>query len=187
MSALSEVTALRTSLAGSFATLSQRERRMVVAAGLAVTCFVIFMVLFSLGSKADTIRRRTQEKLVKLDEVQALAAGYREQKAAREALERQLQGSNIRLTSYLDDKAAKAGLTLSTFTPKADVQLENSRIVESGEELTLTDVKLNRLVDFLNTVEAGPGLVKVKSLRLEPRPSTETLTAWVIVSTYHLK
>ena len=36
-------------------------------------------------------------------------------------------------------------------------------------------------------VEAGPGLVRVKYLRIEPRLKDETLTAWVTVATYHLK
>jgi general secretion pathway protein M len=53
--------------------------------------------------------------------------------------------------------------------------------------VTLTDVKLNRLVDFLQAVEAGPGIVKVKYLRLEPRPAQETVTAWLTVATYKLK
>jgi general secretion pathway protein M len=29
--------------------------------------------------------------------------------------------------------------------------------------------------------------VKVKYMRLEPRPSTESITAWLQVATYHLK
>ena len=44
-----------------------------------------------------------------------------------------------------------------------------------------------RLTDFLAGVEAGPGVVKVKYLRLEPRVKDETVTAYVTVATYHLK
>jgi general secretion pathway protein M len=187
MSAMSNLGSLKSSLSSSFSTLSLRERRMVVAAALAVTFFAIFMLLFSLGAKAEAIKRRTQEKIVKLEEVQGLAAGYRDQKAAQEALERQLQSSNVRLISYLEEKSKKAGLELPSFNPRADTPLESSRIVESAVELTLTDVKLNRLVDFLTALEAGPGIVKVKNLRLEPRVQNETVTAWLTVATYHLK
>jgi general secretion pathway protein M len=187
MSAASELQGLKASLSTSFSTLTQRERRLVVAAGVAVSVFVIFMVLFSFSSKADGIRRRTQEKLLKLEEVQALAGGYRDRAAAQEALERQLQASNVRLISYLEEKSKKAGLELPSFNPKPEVPLEGSRILENAVELTLTDVKLNRLVDFLTAVEAGPGLVKVKHLRLEPRIQNETVTAWLTVVTYHTK
>jgi general secretion pathway protein M len=178
---------LQNSLAGSFSTLSQRERRMVIIAGVALGAFVIFMVTMSFSNKANAIRRRTAEKIAKLEEVQTLAAGYNQQKASQDALERQLAASNVRLMSYLEDKAKKSGLELQSQNPRADVPLEGSKIVETGVELTLTDIKLNRLVDFLAAVEAGPGIVKVKYLRLEPRVQNETVTAWLTVATYHLK
>ena len=184
---MSAFTNLQTSVSASFTTLSQRERRMVVAAGLTLLCFAVFMVLFSFSNRANAIRRRTQEKITKLEEVNTLALGYGAQKAAQEALERQLAGSNIRLMSFLEEKAKKAGLELPSINPRADAALENSRISESAVEVTLTDVKLNRLIDFISAIEAGPGIVKVKYLRLEPRVQNETVTAWLTIATYHLK
>jgi general secretion pathway protein M len=43
------------------------------------------------------------------------------------------------------------------------------------------------LVEFLQAIENGPGVVKVKYLRLEPRPQNETITAWLTIATYRLK
>lgn len=184
---MSAITELQQTVAGSFASLSSREKRMVGGAGAAVIAFVVFMVLFSFGSKADAIRRRTADKLVKLDEVQTLAAGYRDARAKQDALEAQLRASNVRLVSYLEDKAGPAGIPLPSINPKADIPLEGSKIVESSVEITITDVKLNRLIDFLTAVEAGPGIVKVKNLRVEPRLEQESVTAWVTVATYRMK
>lgn len=184
---MSAITDLQQTLQTSFAALSSREKRMVGGAGLAVTVFVVFMVVFTFGNKADAIRRRTAEKIARLEEVQTLAAGYREAKGKQDALENQLRASNVRLASYLEEKAKPAGLELPSINPKADIPLEGSKIVESSVEVTLTDVKLNRLLDFLAAVEAGPGIVKVKYLRLEPRPAQETVTAWLTVATYKLK
>lgn len=175
------------SLQTSFATLSVRERRMVAAAAGAVALFVLFLITASFSSKADGIRGRTSQKLQKLDEVQQLAAGYQGAKATQDAMERQLAASNVRLISYLEERAAQKGLVLPTINPKADVPLEGTKIIESSVELTLTDVKLNRLLEFLQAVEAGPGIVKVKYIRLEPRPQNESITAWLTVATYHLK
>jgi general secretion pathway protein M len=172
----------------SFSTLSSRERRLVLIAGGAVLAFVVFMIVFSFSNKADAIRDRTLAKIRKLDEVQTLAAGFRDTESRRQAVESQLKASNIRLITYLEEKAQKAGLELPSINPKADVTLEGDKIVESAVELSLTDVKLNRLVDFLTLVEQAPGgLVKVKNLRLEPRPSNETLTCWLTVATYKAK
>lgn len=184
---MSAITDLQQTIQSSFASLSSREKRMVGGAGAAVVVFVVFMVLFSFGSKADAIRRRTAEKINKLDEVQTLAAGYRDAKAKQDALEAQLRASNVRLVSYLEEKAGPAGIPLPSINPKADIPLEGSKIVESSVEITITDVKLNRLIDFLTAVEAGPGIVKVKNLRVEPRVEQESVTAWVTVATYKLK
>ena len=166
---MSAITDLQATVQTSFAALSSREKRMVGGAGLAVAVFVVFMVIFSFGEQGrrDPPPHRRARSL-KLDEVQTLATGYRDAKARQDALEGQLRASNVRLVSYLEEKAKPAGIELPSINPKADVPLEGSKIVESAVEVTLTDVKLNRLVDFLQAVEAGPGIVKVKYLRLEP-------------------
>lgn len=184
---MSAITDLQNSVQASFAALSAREKRMVGGAAAAVGAFVLFMVIFSFGNKATAIRNRTQDKIAKLDEVQTLAAGYRDAKAKQDALENQLRASNVRLVSYLEDKARPAGIELPSVNPKADIPLEGSKIVESSVDVTLTDVKLNRLLDFLQAVEQGPGIVKVKTLRMEPRPAQETVTAWITVATYKIK
>jgi general secretion pathway protein M len=72
-------------------------------------------------------------------------------------------------------------------TPKNDVGIGDGQIIESSVELTFTDVDLRKLHSFLLDVESGPGVVKVKNLRLEPRASAETLTAWTTVATYKMK
>lgn len=181
---------LRTLIAGwqaNFSTLSERERRLVALAATAVLAFVVFMVTFTFNGKANSIRARTAQKLSKLADVQELAQSFREAEGKRQAVEAQLQASNIRLISYLEEKGQKAGLDIPTLNPKPDTNLSGDKIVESAVELTLTDVKLGRLVDFLQAVESGPGVVKVKYLRLEPRPASETVTAWVLVAAYHPK
>lgn len=184
---MSAITDLQQTVQTSFAALSSREKRMVMGAGLAVAVFAVFLTVFTFSNKADDIRRRTDNKIRQLDEIQTLASGYRDAKARQEALENQLRASNVRLVTFLEEKAKPAGIELPSITPKADIPLDGSKIVESSAELTLTDVKLNRLVDFLQSVEAGPGIVKVKYLRLEPRPAQETVTAWLTVATYKLK
>jgi general secretion pathway protein M len=184
MSAISD---LQSNLSNSFSALSLREKKMLSFAGLAVLVFVVFMILFSSGKRATAIRNNTRTKIGSLEEVQALASGYGEAKSKQSQLEMQLQSSNVRLISFLEEKAAKAKIELPSINPKADVPLDNSKIVESSVELTLTDVKLNRLLEFVQSIEAGPGIVKVKYLRLEPRVAQETITAWLTISTYKMK
>ena len=184
---MASATQLLGTLQASYATLTVRERRLVAGGLAAAAAFVVFLVIMGFSSRADAIRMRTQKRLAWLEEAQTLAAGYRDARAAQESLERQLASSNVRLITYLEDKAQKSGLELPSINPKGDVQLEGTKIVESGVELTLTDVRLDRLVELLTAIEAGPGIVRVKYLRLEPRAQNETVTAWLTVVTYHLK
>ncbi len=168
--------------------LTQRERTLVSVAGGAVLVFALLLTFVSFNSAATTYRRRTEEKLKKLAEVQQLAASYREAEGARQALEQQLTQSDIRLRSYVLEKGNSVGLDIPIMNPKPEVALDDDgKIVESAIELTLTEISLPKLVSFLSTVESGPGLVKVRYLRLEPRPAQELLTANLIVATYKMK
>jgi general secretion pathway protein M len=165
-----------------FGQLSRREQTLV-----GVAAFIFFVALISLGTSADATRRRTTSKLDQLAEAQGLAQSYAAAERARKADEAQLSSSGISLISYLEEKGSQSGLDIPALTPKADAQVGDGRITESTVELTLTDVSLSRLVAFLTAVEQGPGMVRVKSLRIEPRTKDNVLTAWATIATYKLK
>jgi general secretion pathway protein M len=178
---------LLSDIQGWFLRLTERERIMVGVAGGMVAAFAIFLVLFSFSSSAASYRRRTASKLEQLQQAQALAASYRDQERVRQEVERQLSTSSVSLISYIEEKGTAAGLELPPMNPKGDVTLGDGRIVESSVELTISDVNLRSLHSFLTSLEAGPGVVKVKYLRIEPRPANQTLTAWATIATYRLK
>jgi len=169
-----------------FQRLTTRERRLVAGAATGVAAFVLFFVLIGFSTSAASYRRRTEEKLVKLQDVQTLAASYREAEQNRQSMERQLTTSKLSLMSYLEEKGSAAGLSIPAMNQKPEASIADSKIIESAVELTLTDITVNRMVDFLS-VERGPGVVKVKLLRLEPRTSNQTLTVWATIATYRLK
>jgi general secretion pathway protein M len=179
--------ALLSDAQASFQRLTERERRLVVIAGSALGVFVLFSILISFASTAAGYRRRTEEKLNKLTEVQTLAASYREAEQNRQAMERQLTTNKLSLISYLEEKGTAAGLNIPAMNPKPEASIADGKIIESAVELTLTDIPLNRMVDFLSAVERGPGVVKVKLLRVEPRTSNQTMTVWATIATYRLK
>jgi len=168
--------------------ISPREQRLLMIAGGAVIAFALFLTLFTFSSKANQIRTRTQEKLAKLAQVQELAASYNQATAARNSIEAQLTGNDVSLLTYISDKATAAGLEAPNMTPKGEQGIgSDGKILESTMDLTFTDVDLRKLTEFLRSVESGPGIVKVKYLRIEPRPATDTLTAWTTVATYKIK
>lgn len=184
---MEQLKALVAEIQSRFQRLSPRERRLVSIAGSAVGIFFLFILLFSFSSTAASYRRRTEQKLIKFREVQALAANYRNAEQTRLRTEQQLKSSNVSLITYVEEKGTNAGLSIPTITPKAEVPLADGRIVESSVEIMMPDIRIDTLVSFLNEVERGPGLVKVKYLRLEPRPAAENLTAWATIATYRMK
>lgn len=169
------------------ATLSQRERRLVGGGAFAVMAFIIFIVTFSINSRAEAIRTHIKDKMAQLEQVQELAGTFRDADSARQQVELNLRASNVRLASYVEEKGKNAGLSIPSINPKGDITLEGDTIVESAVEVVLNDIPLNRLGEFLTAVEAGPGVVKVKYMRIEPRPASETLSAWITIATYRMK
>lgn len=184
---MDSIKALWSELQARFLGLSQRERTLVSIAGAAVLAFVLFLVLYTSAAGADATRRRTEQKLGKLREAQELAESYRESDRLRQATERQLSGGNFQLISYIEEQGTQAGLDIPAMNPKGDLPLGDGKIIESAVELTLTDVAIDKLYRFLTTVENGPGIIRVKYLRLEPRPANQTVTAWVNIATYRMK
>lgn len=184
---MEQLRALFADAQAAFQRLSTRERRLVTLAGGAVVTFILFIVFFSFSSSAAGYRRRIDEKQLKLREAQALAESYTDAERTRQDVERQLSSGAVQLISFLEEKGTAAGLEIPTMTPKGDVPLGDGKIVESSVELTFTDVNVRKLHEFLTNVEQGPGVVKVKFMRLEPRPANETITAWVNIATYRLK
>lgn len=184
---MDRIRALLSDIQSWFQGLTSRERRLVAGAAGAGCVFVLFLILIAFSASAASYRRRTEQKQSKLKEVQTLAVSYREVEQSRQSMERQLTGNKLSLMSYLEEKGTGAGLSIPSMNQKAEALIADGKIVESAVELTLTDITINRLVDFLSAVERGPGVVKVKYLRIEPRPANQTLTAWATIATYRLK
>ena len=151
------------------------------------------MMLTTIGLMSGTSLDGVDVALIETDgrRVQSLGpTGYRpyaEAERARKADEAQLATSGVSLITYLEERGSQSGLEIPALTPKADAPIGDGRIIESTVELTLTDVQLSKLVSFLSAVERGPGMVRVKSLRIEPHTKDNVLTAWATVATYKLK
>jgi general secretion pathway protein M len=184
---MEQLKALFAEIQSRFQQLSPRERRLVTIAGSAVVIFFLLVLLISFAGTASSYRRRTEQKLIKFREVHALAANYRDAEQSRLRTEQQLKSSNLSLISYVEEKGTNAGLSIPTMAPKGEVPLADGKIIESSVEIMMPDVRIDKLVAFLTEVERGPGVVKVKYLRLEPRPTAENITAWATIATYRMK
>jgi general secretion pathway protein M len=171
----------------AFQRLTTRERNLVMLAGGAICAFILFLIILSFSSSATGYRRRTEDKLRKLADVQTLATSFRDAESQRQAVEQQLTSSNVQLGSYLEEKSKAAGLEIPAMSNRGPTPIGDGKIFETTVEFTLNDISLKKLNDFLSLVESGPGVVKVKYVRLEPKVASETLNAFVNIATYQMK
>ncbi|MCL2012776.1 MAG: type II secretion system protein M [Cystobacterineae bacterium] len=172
------------SLTQRFLGLTRREQFLLLAM-LAVLCVAIFLLIhLQIARKAQTIQERTTDKRMKLKQIEKLTDNYYLGKKRREHFERKLAEPPLGLTSHVEKAATQAKIEISSITPRTPI--EGEKMLERSVELTLTDVALERLVDFLKACETGPGIVFIKQLRIEKRPQN-LLTCWITVATYSKK
>lgn len=174
-------------VSSAFGRLTPREKRLVSIGSVAIVMFVLYFVQHSFDKSAESHKASIDAETRRIVKAQALSETYRESEAKRLAAEQQLKSNNVRLISYIEEKATAAGLTIPTLYPKSEMPLGESAILENTLDITLTDIKIDRLVKFLSSLESGPGIIQVSSLRIEPRVEKETLTAWITVASYRMK
>ncbi|MCL2314564.1 MAG: type II secretion system protein GspM [Proteobacteria bacterium] len=166
--------------------LTRREQLLLLAVVAILLLAVFFIIHLQIERNAQTIQRKTEDKIKKLDRIEKLTGNYYLGQKRREYFENKLEKTLPGLTSHVEQAATQAKIEISSITPRADAFIDGENILERSVELTLTDVTLESLVAFLKTCEEGPGIVFIKQLRIEPRPQN-VLTCWITVATYSKK
>lgn len=167
--------------------LSPRERVLVTGAAVAVALFALWLVSLRVGSGLSAREARIQDKTRVLSQVGKLTEGYRRQQAERLAVEAKLKGPPVQLLSFISQTGTTLGVEVTDLRPTtAPGELEGLR--EEAVEVNLARVDLGRLARLVQTLERGPGVVKVRRLRITTRGDDPQLVdATIVVSTYQLK
>jgi general secretion pathway protein M len=169
------------------AKLSPRERVLVTAAALGVVLFAVWVVSLQISRGISARETRIQDKTRVLSQVGKLAEGYRRQQAERQAVEARLKGPPVQLLSYISQTGATLGIEVTDLRPTAN-QGELAGLREEAVEVNLARVDLGRLARLVQTLERGPGVVKVRRLRVTTRGDDPALVdATIVVSTYRLE
>lgn len=178
---------LRSDLVAWLGKLSPRERMMVSAAAAAVFVFIASLVSVRISTGISLREQRIEEKTRLLSQVSKLADGYRARQAERQSLEARLKGPPVQLLSYISQQGASMQVDVGDLRPvNAPGELEGLR--EDAVEVNLAKVEMGKLARFLQALERGQGVVRVRRLRFtaradDPRQVDATFT----VSAYQLK
>lgn len=178
---------LRADAASWLAKLSVRERVMVATAAAAVLVFTVYVVSLQ-TSRAITARElRVEAKTKVLSQIGKLAEGYRRQQAERKATEARLQGPPLQLISFISQTGATIGVEVNDLRPTG-APTETDGVVEESVEVSLARIDPGHLGRLLQALERGPGVVRVRRLRLTTRSDDPALVdASIVVSTYQLR
>ncbi|BDG08988.1 type II secretion system protein GspM [Anaeromyxobacter paludicola] len=180
---------LRSDLENALSRLSPRERVMVAAAAAAVVLFVLLMVSTSVSRSIRARESRIDDKTRVLSEIGRLAQGYRSAQAERQAMESRLKGPPIQLMSYVSQAGSRLGIEVNDLRPGQSTSGTGSdQVLEDSVEVNLARIDPPRLVQLLRALEAGPGVVKVRRLRISTRSDDPNLVdVTLLVATYQLK
>ncbi len=131
--------------------LSEREQRLVAVMGLMFLVFIIFLIVFLVGSKVSDLEEEAEtlaEGLRLLDEKQA---AYQERKLAAADTGNQAQQKPTPLPTMVD-KASKAHDLEMPDMKELPEQRHGSSWVEHSVELSMRDVDLLNLTEFMEEI-----------------------------------
>jgi len=178
---------LRAELAAWLGKLSPRERMMVSAAAAAVLLFVGSLISLQISSSISAREQRIEDKTRVLSQVSKLAAGYRQRQAEKQALEARLRGPPVQLLSYISQQGTAMQIDVGDLRP-VNAPGDTEGFKEDAVEVNLARVELGKLARFLQALERGQGVVRVRRLRLNTRADDPRLVdATFTVSAYQLK
>jgi general secretion pathway protein M len=149
------------------ARLSTRERVLV---GIAVAVFLslgLIVIGFSLSGAISRREASIREKGKALQEIWSLAATYKERDARRKQLEEKLRVP-VKLFTYIDELSKKQGVEIGDMQDRGNTTGAD-KVTEAVVEFDLSKLTLDKLTNFLNAIEHGPHILKIKKIRLRTR------------------
>jgi general secretion pathway protein M len=179
---------LRADAEAWFGKLAPRERVLVSAAAVAVALFVMFLVGVKVQRGISAREARIGQKTQDLAQVGKLAQGYRQVQQERAQIEAKLKGPPVQLMSYVAQAGQRQGIQVNDLRPGQSAGSASDKLVEDTVEVTVPKLELPRLARFLQDLERGPGVVKVRRLAVRTRnddPAAVDVT--ILVATYQLK
>ncbi len=170
----------------SFERLSGREQGMVLFMVVAVAAMVFglggYFVSRDLGARA----KRIDAKLAKLEEIAALKQDYQARLAEQQRLASEVRGNaGTSILSYLESLSTRASVELRNASERPGEPTGSEQVREEAAEVTISNVSIDRLHEFLRQIEEGNRLVKVRRIKIKTRfDDAQKLDATVTVGTF---
>ena len=174
------------SLSSSFERLSGREQVMTLFLVITVFVFILGISTYFVGRDFERRTKRIAAKSKKLGELQGLRADYQRRLSDQNRLAEQIRkNNNTRLLSYIENVSKQANTEIRNAAERSGQNSGSSALKEVAAEVSVQNVSIDRLYDFLKRIESGNRLVKVRKLEIKTRfDNPKMLDAKVTVGTF---
>lgn len=169
----------------TFERLSGREQLMTIVLVCAVLGMAVGWTSYFISKDLSNRELRLADKRKKLGELLALKGDYQRRLADQKRIADQIRKNNgVRLLSYIEDVSAKASIELGNATERSGEPTGSDLLKEEAAEVTIRKVSMDRLHKFLDEMEKGNQLVKIRRLKVKTRfDDPKLLDATVTIGT----
>jgi hypothetical protein len=173
-------------LGSSFDRLSGREQVMVLFLVVALAGMVFGLGGYLVNRDLTARAKRIEAKTAKLKEIAALKQDYQARLAEQQRLASEVRGNaGARILSYLEGVSGRTGVELRNASERPGEPTGSDQVKEEAAEVTVQDVSIDRLHVFLQQIEEGNRLMKVRRLKVKTRfDNAQKLDATVTVATF---
>lgn len=170
--------------------LSQREQRVLIAAGAFIVLMILYLSVDSVLQKYDNLEGKIAKKRGEVEKISHLRDQYvqahKQLADIKAKLDQMEQGFSV--LSFIEDLAKKQSIREHIGSMKPKKVPLNDSYDENIVELKLENVSLSELVDFIYKIEKSGHLLKVKRLRIKTRyDNRDLLNVTMQVTTYKRK
>lgn len=147
--------------------LSRRERLMVGGLTVALMLFIGTLLGLWISSSLGTLERRIADKSSKLQGMIDVRQKFEEAKAAqRRAEEVMRRGRDIQLMGALETLARQQGVNIGDMRQATPTIDQVNRVRENRVEANIKLITIDRLVEFLEALEARAKTVAIRKLHV---------------------
>lgn len=169
-----------------WARLTQREQVLWAVGGGSGLLVLGLLLLLVLGQAIGSKSRQNHSKRTKLQQIVAMQAQVRSQQMLAQQRQRQLQQSNVRLVSFVEEAARQSQVDIGQLRPD-EGEVNSEGIVEARVELRAAGLSADRLADFLQRLEGQRELVFVRRLKMSRPYRRDTVDMECTVVTYKMR
>ena len=167
-----------------FERLSQRERTMVSALGVAFVLTVVLIIGFLITDGLTSLEERNADMRQALKDIDTQRDSYIKARFKGQEIDRRIGGQPVALQGYLEQAAKDTGVEIPESNERPP-QPAGKAYVERAVDIRLKAVRIEQLGAFLKRIETGPNLVLVTALSIHTRDDKhQDLDVEMTVSTY---